>query len=162
MRARWLVAALVVSVALNLFLIGAAAGVVALGSRMAKENTARPGAFLIATQALPQPDRSQLRRAMGEFRSGLRDQADQSLALRSDAWAALDAAQPDVAAIKQKLQQSRQIDVAIRTQVEEKLVDDVAALSRADRATFAAGMRRALAPPPRPAHQAAPSQDPQS
>jgi uncharacterized membrane protein len=152
MRPRWLVIALVASLALNLFLIGAGAGVVALGMRMAREPaTSRQaaGALFWATQGLPQPDR----RAMRQMLRGLREQAkadtDRSLALRAAAWGALADPSPDVAAIDQKLAESRQTDIAVRTRVEQQIVDYAAHLPQADRSIFAAGMRRVMgaAPP---------------
>jgi uncharacterized membrane protein len=147
MRPRWLVIGLVASLALNLFLIGTGAGVVALGMRMAREpGTGRPaaGALFWATEGLPQPDR----RAMRQMLRGLRDQAkgdtDRSRALRVAAWSALAEPTPDVGAIDQKLAQSRQTDIAVRSRAEQQIVDYAARLPPADRAIFAAGMRRVL------------------
>jgi uncharacterized membrane protein len=148
MRAPWLVVGLIASLVLNLFLVGAAAGVIALGVRMAKEAPRpRPGALFWATQDLPQPDRRAMRQMLGAVRRGVLADSDRSLNLRADAWGGLAAGQPNVAAIKQQLTQSRQIDIAVRTRVEERIVDYVAGLSPQDRAIFAAGMRRVLRPP---------------
>jgi uncharacterized membrane protein len=66
--------------------------------------------------------------------------------LRIQGWNGLAAATPDTAAIKLALAQGRQIDLATRAKVEERVVDRIAALPPADRTAFAAGMRRALAP----------------
>ena len=53
MRPRWLIVGLVVSIALNLFLVGAGAGLLALGLRLARENAgARPAAFFWATAGM--------------------------------------------------------------------------------------------------------------
>jgi uncharacterized membrane protein len=154
MRPRWVVIGLIASVALNLFLIGAGAGLFALSLRLAKANPdARPGALFWATQALPQPDRRQFRLMLKGVHDEVKADSARSLALRAAAWGALAAPKPDPATIKQQLTQSRQIDVAVRTTVEEKIVDYAAGLSPADRATFAAGMRRKLTLPagPQPA-----------
>lgn len=148
MRPRWLIVALVVSVALNLFLIGAGAGIVALGLRIASNNGGRPGAYFWATQAMAQPARGEVRQGLVTLRDQLRADVDRSRALRIQAWNGLAAAKPDTAAIKQGLAQGRQIDLASRTRVEEHLVDQVAALPPADRTAFATGMRRALAAGP--------------
>ena len=82
---------------------------------------------------------------------GLRDQVrtdvDRSRALRTQAWSGLAAAKPDTVAIKQGLAQGRQIDQAVRTKVEEHVVDQIALLPPADRAAYAAGMQRALLAP---------------
>jgi uncharacterized membrane protein len=150
MRARWLVVGLVISLVLNLFLVGAGAGILGLGLRMARENAgARPAALFWATQAMSQPARHDTRRMLLSLRDQVRPDVQQSRALRGQAWSALGAATPDPAAIKQTLAQSRQIDLAVRTRVEEAIVDRVAALPRPDRAAYAAGMSRELAAPAR-------------
>jgi uncharacterized membrane protein len=146
MRRPWLIIGLVVSVALNLFLIGAAAGIIALGSRLAKDG-ARPAATLFwATQDLPEPERHDMRAMLRATRATVLADTNRSLSLRDAAWAGLTDPKPDVAAIKDKLTQGRQIDIAVRTTVEEKIVDYAAQLSPADRALFSAGMRRGLRP----------------
>jgi uncharacterized membrane protein len=149
MRQRWLIIALIGSAALNLFLIGAAAGVIALGVRMAREAGApRPGPLIVATQGLAQPARWNVRQMLRTMRAQLRAQTEQSRALRIEAWDALAGPAPDVAAIRQKLQQSRQLDIAARTQVEDALLAYMARQPPTDRAIFATGMRRVLTPPP--------------
>jgi uncharacterized membrane protein len=151
MRPRWLIVGLVVSVALNLFLVGAGAGIVALGVSLAKENAAgRPGVFFWATNPMPQPSRHKVRSWLAGEREQVRADVERSFAVRVQAWDALAAAKPDPAAIKQGLAQGRQLDLAVRTKVEDGVVDQVAALPPAERAAFAAGMHKALqaqAPP---------------
>ena len=149
MRSRWLVIGLVASLALNLFLIGAGAGVIALGMRMAREPGApRPGALFWATQGLPQPERHAMRMMLLGLREKEKTETDRSLGLRVAAWDALAAPKPDVATINQDLAASRQTDIGVRTRAEQQIVDYVARMSPADRATFAAGMRRVLAAGP--------------
>ena len=150
MRPPWLIVGLVASLALNLFLIGAAAGVIALGVRMAAGQLP-PGAFFRATRDLPQPERRRLRASMGATWRELRPELERSRALRVAAWSALGDPKADPAAVKAQLAQSRQIDQAVRAKVEERLVDQVRALSPTDRAVFAQGMHRVLAPPAPPA-----------
>jgi uncharacterized membrane protein len=148
MRPRWLIVGLIASVALNLFLVGAGAGVIALGMQMAgKPPSTRPGAFFWASQALPQPDRRAFRQMLTQVRRDTRADSDHSLAVRTQAWGALADPKPDVATIKQQLEQGRQTDIAVRARAEERIVDYVAGLAPADRALFAAGMRRMLRPP---------------
>jgi uncharacterized membrane protein len=149
MRGRWLTIGLTLSVALNLFLIGAGAGVIALGVRMARETPAgapRPAGLLLATEALPQPARRNIRLMMRDVRDEVKADSDRSLALRRDAWGALADPKPDPAAIEQKLAQSRQIDIGVRTRVEQRIIDYAVKMPPADRATLAAGMRRVLTP----------------
>jgi len=159
MRNSWLIVGLVVSVALNVFLIGAGAGVIALGRTMARENpAAQPaGALVIATAGLPQPDRRAFRQMLRDTGASVRPDSLRSRAMRRDAWSSITDPQPDAAAIKAKLAESRQIDIGVRTKVEDKIVDYVLAQPPADRAAFAAGMRRVLAPPQAAAAPPAPA-----
>jgi len=151
MRSGWLIGALVASLALNLFVIGAGAGVWVLAAGLARQSPgARPGALFWATDDLPQPDRRQMRRFLKDVRDQARPDAAQSLALRAAAWRALGDAKPDAAAVKQQLARGRQIDVAIRTEAEAKIVDYAVRLPPSDRAIFAAGMQRQLTPPAKP------------
>ncbi|HUZ13399.1 MAG TPA: periplasmic heavy metal sensor [Caulobacteraceae bacterium] len=148
MRGRWLAVGLVASLALNLFLIGAAAGVIALGARMARQNIgARPGAFARAARALPEPERRDLRLMLRAAWIQIRPVATRSRQLRLAGWDALADPKPDAAAIKARLAQSRQLDASTRAAVEEKLVDYVMALPPHDRAAFVAGLDRAFSPP---------------
>ena len=157
MRPRWLVVALIASAALNLFLIGAAAGIVALGMRMAREGAgARPGPLIVASQDMPQPGRKNLRQMLRAVRAVLRSQTDESRALRIAAWDSIADTTPDAAAIDQKLEQSRQIDIVVRTKVESALVAYIVRQPAADRTAFAAGMHRVLTPPPPPPQPASP------
>ena|SRR5579864_3262163 len=153
MRPRWLIVGLVASLALNLFLIGAAAGVIALGLRMAHQGPLRAGALVRASRDLPQPERCQLRTALAATWRDLRPDVERSRALRVAAWSALADPKADPAAVKAQLAESRQIDEGVRAKAEERIVDEVHALPPADRATFAQGMRRVLTPPAAPAPQ---------
>jgi uncharacterized membrane protein len=145
MRPRWLIVGLVVSVVLNLFLIGAGAGVIALGARMAHDSgAARPGALFWATQRLPQPARANLRAVLRGVRDQLGQNTAQSRTLRLQAWGSVADPKPDVAAIKQALAQSRQLDIAARTKVEESIVDFAMTLPPAERAALSAGFRQEL------------------
>ena len=156
MRPRWLLVALVASLVLNLFLIGAGAGVFALGMRMARQAEPARGALFWATQGLPQPDRRAMRMMLRDERDAVKPDTDRSLAMRVAAWAGLADPKPDVAAINQKLAASRQIDIAVRARVEQRIVDYAAHMSPADRTIFAAGMRQVLSPN-RPAAPAPPT-----
>ena len=145
MRAPWLAIGLFVSLALNLFLVGAAAGVIALGLRMARENGNPAAALVVATRNLPQPDRRDFRQMLAGERAVTMADARRSRDIRANAWGALADPTPDPAAVKARLAESRLIDVGVRQKVEERIVDYVAGLPPSDRALFAAGMRHALA-----------------
>ena len=145
---RWLVAGLIASVALNLFLIGAAAGVIALGVSMAHRPVGRPGPLFRATRELPQPDRQAFRMAVAEIWRSVAPDVARSRTLRGQAWSAIADPKPDAAAIKAKLAQSRQIDTGVRATVEDRVVAYAVGLPPADRAIFARGMQQGVASPP--------------
>lgn len=150
MRPRWLIVGLVASVALNLFLVGAGVGILALGLRIARENAAvRPAAYFWATEGMSQPARRDTRRMLVALRDEVRPDIERSRALRLQAWGGLAAAKPDAAAIKAALAQGRQVDVAVRARVEDGIVDHVARLPQPDRAAYAAGIGRELTAPRR-------------
>lgn len=150
MRPRWLIVGLVASVALNLFLVGAGVGILALGLRIARENAAaRPAAYFWATEGMSQPARRDTRRMLVALRDEVRPEIERSRALRLQAWGGLAAAKPDAAAIKAALAQGRQVDIAVRARVEDGIVDHVAQLPQADRAAYAAGIERELTAPRR-------------
>jgi uncharacterized membrane protein len=160
MRSRWLTIGLIVSVTLNLFLIGAGAGVVWIGMRMARENAmARAGALVRATRDLPQADRHAMRQMLRQAWLEVKAPAEQSRALRLKAWGSIADPAANAAEIKQELAQSRQLDTADRTTVEEKVVDYALGLPPADRKIFADGMLRVLTPP-RPANPPKPPAPP--
>jgi uncharacterized membrane protein len=150
MRSTWLIVSLLISAGVNMFLIGAAVAVTILAVATAKnrQEAPRPGPIVVATQGLPQSERQDLRQTLSDVRRQARPDTDRSLQLRLQAWGALADPKPDVAAIKQQLAQARQLDVGVRTKVEEALVDFVAGQNPQDRATFAVGMRRVLIPMP--------------
>jgi uncharacterized membrane protein len=150
MRPRWLIVGLVVSAALNLFLLGLGVGVVALGLNLARENAAaKPAALFWAASGMAQPAKRDTRRMLLSLRDQVRPDLQRSRTLRVQAWSELAAAKPDAAAIKAGLAQSRQIDIAVRAKVEDAIVDQVAPLSPADRAAYADGITRGLATPQR-------------
>ncbi len=151
MRARWLIVGLVVSLALNLFLLGLGAGVIAFGVKMARENAgARPAALFWATSGMAQPAKHDTRRMLLSLRDQVRPDLQHSRALRAQAWSALGSARPDIAAIKAALAQSRQIDIDVRAKVEDDVTDYVAKLPPADRAAYASGITRDIAAPAKP------------
>src|SRR6185436_16027779 len=88
MKGRGLLIALIVSAALNLFLIGAAAGVIALGAHMAHGGPARPGPALHhAAMALSPPHRIAFFARLREVGRATRPTAQQARRLRWEAWA---------------------------------------------------------------------------
>jgi len=149
MRVNGLLIGLIVSMVLNVFLIGAGAGVFALALRMAHASAVqRPGAFVRAARDLPPAAKLSLRRSIRQAWLEVRPGVQESRALKVAAWGALADPAPDVATIKLKLAQSRQLDLQARTRVEEAVVDAALGLPGPDRAAFADGLRRVLGPAP--------------
>ncbi|MEJ0064926.1 MAG: periplasmic heavy metal sensor [Caulobacteraceae bacterium] len=109
----------------------------------------RPAAFFWATSGMSQPAKRDTRRMLLALRDQVSPDVQRSRALRLQGWNGLTAAKPDAVAVKAALAQSRQIDVGVRTKVEEDIVDHVAQLPPPDRAAYAAGMSREINTPPK-------------
>jgi uncharacterized membrane protein len=146
------VIALFLSGALNLFLIGAAAGVLALGARVAHD---RPpgggpgggaGQLWRASQALPPPQARDFRQRLRAQVQSTRPLAEAGRQARHDAWLTGAADPFNAAATKAALTRARILDQATRQRLEDALVDIAGALPQDQRrAVF-----RALADPPPP------------
>lgn len=159
MSRRTLLIVLVVSLAVNLFLVGAVAGGLVVGQKFRGDRPpmGRGGApaqpLWRAGEALPPPQakayREALRGAGPELRAAMRE----ARAERAQTWKALAAEPFDAAAAKQRLAQIRQREADARGQIEDRIVDYAADLSPADRALLARGLTerpRREGPPPRP------------
>lgn len=146
MKGRWTLVALIASVALNLFLLGAGAAVVVIGAKVAHQR-----AQMAATRPLPALRRAamalpadQRRTFVGAVRTAAQSQRannQQARALRDEAWTSLGGATVDTAAIKAKLGQARTIETGVREKIEDALVDTTAALPQAQRAAVGAALR---------------------
>jgi uncharacterized membrane protein len=142
MRGRWNVIALIASVALNVFLIGAAAGVIALGARMAH---ARPRPMLRrAAMSLAAPYRQAFLVTLRGRGQSVHAPVVAARALRRSAWASMSAANFDPAAAKSQLRQARLMDASSRGTVEDAVVDFAAALPPGERAKLGAALVRSM------------------
>jgi uncharacterized membrane protein len=156
MSRRGLIIALVVSLGVNLFVVGALFGAFVLGQRMHAFHPGprQLGPLWAAASDLP-PERQQafrqaLRGAAGEVGGELR-QARQA---RREAWLSLKSEPFDPAAVTAALGRARGLEMQARAEVERRIVDFAAALTPAERARLAerlahAGPRR-RGPPPGP------------
>jgi uncharacterized membrane protein len=137
MNRSWTGVALVISVIINVFLIGTAVGVLALGARLAHEH--RPpgpgggGQLWRASMALPPAQARAFRQAVRAQAEAGRPMAEAGRRARQAAWLT-GAAEPfDAAATKAALARARSLDQATRARLEEALVDIAGALPPAER-----------------------------
>jgi uncharacterized membrane protein len=157
MSGRWTIIALVASLALNLFLLGAGAAVIVIGARVAHQRAevaaSRPvPALRRAALALPPEQRRAFVGAVRSVAQAQRPGAQQARALRGAAWDSLATTQVDAAAIKAELNQARTLEVGARAKIEDTMVDFAVTLPQPQRAAVAGAMRPPLAgAPPRAA-----------
>jgi len=142
MPGRWKIIALIASVALNVFLIGAAAGVIALGARMAHE---RPRPMLRrAAMSLAAPYRRAFLVALRDRGQSVRAPVLAARALRRSTWASMSAASFDPAVAKIQLRQARLMDADSRAAVEDGVVDFAAGLPPGERAKLGTALVRSM------------------
>jgi uncharacterized membrane protein len=138
---------LFVSLALNLFIIGAGAGAFLLGERLhprrGPEMRGAPPMFA-AAQALPADEARAYRDALSAEALAVRPTLHQARMMRHDAWLKLAADPLDAAGIVADLDKARALQAQAQSEVDKKIVDYAAHLSAADRARFG----QALAQPP--------------
>ncbi|MFZ3004552.1 MAG: periplasmic heavy metal sensor, partial [Phenylobacterium sp.] len=134
---RTLTLALVASVAVNLFVIGAVVGVVVLGHRMREAvggvNRPRQPLWSAADTLPPEHQRA--------YRQLLRGQADpvggqirQARQARRDAWGDLGAEPLNGPAVSRRLAEARALEMTARGGVEDRIVAFAATLPPAERA----------------------------
>lgn len=144
MRSRWQTTALVISVGLNVFMIGVALADLARRSQEHPTAGSQRLAMNAAGSSLSPEDRA---RFLNLLRSeGLAVQPENRLArrLRDDAWASLGAASFDASNAKAKLAQARGINIRSRMVVESAVIDFAAGLPLHERVALGAAMRRFL------------------
>ena len=144
MSGRGLKIVLAVSLAVNLFTVGAIGGLVYVGSRRQAARSAAIGNPLVrAADALPPAEqetfRQMLRRHVVQDRPTIRD----SRQARRRLMELLAAPAVDRAAVGAALAQARADDSAVRAHLEDGVADFVAGLSPTDRAAFVGGFRKA-------------------
>ena len=142
MTARWTSIALIASAALNLFLLGTAITVIAMGAHRTRHRLPQRTALRAAALSLPPEQRSRfiaLLRAEGDSIEGAGRQARD---LRAAAWGSLAAPSFDPLVAKADLARARALNLTSRGAVEDGVLDFATALSPADRARFGEAMRR--------------------
>lgn len=145
MSRRTLLIVLFVSLAVNLFLVGALAGGLVIGQRMHGERPppmqrgmAQP--LWRAGDALPPESAMAYRQALRGAGPELRDAMRSARAERAEAWKSLAAEPFDPAATKRRLADIRGREADARGRIEERIVDYAAGLPAADRAALARGL----------------------
>lgn len=147
MSQRTLFIALFVSLAVNLFVLGALAGVYLFGPRLHH----RPPEFrggppmMAAAAALPENQRAAYHDALRAEVMRVGPQLREARQIRRGAWARLAADPVDAAAINADLDRARAMELQARADVDRAILGFAAKLPAADRARFG----QALAEPPR-------------
>ncbi|MDP3853371.1 periplasmic heavy metal sensor [Phenylobacterium sp.] len=143
MSRRTLAIILFVSLAMNVFLIGAVVGGLVVGQRFRHERPAMarsgPPLWAAANQLAPEQRRAYrqlLRGEAGEVRDGMRSVHE----ARTQAWRGLAAEPFDPAAAKRDLNAARLRETQIRAGVDGRIVDFAAKLPPSDRAALAEGL----------------------
>lgn len=150
MSPRALTIALLASLAINLFAVGAAVGVFVAGRNAPpmRGQPLGPAALWRAGDALP-PDQRQAYRDLLRAQSlEVRQEVRQSRRARREAFEALGEDRVDPAAIRSRLDEARRLEMQARGQVEGALVDFAARLPPPERADLALGLTN-FAPGPR-------------
>ncbi len=148
MSQRNLTIALFVSLAVNLFAIGAVVGGLVIGTRMAqgRESVMRPGPppFFQAAESLS-PERQEAYRQTIRGEAGqVRRKLMQAGQARREAWSDLGEEPFDATAVRRDLARAQAIEAEARSAVEGRVVEFASELSLQERQAFA----EALARPP--------------
>src|ERR1700722_6674710 len=128
--------ALIASISLNVFLIGAAITVYALHETAAPATGGQRSSMRTAASSLDEAHKAafmQLLRAQGQTIQG---ETRSARAIRDDAWASLAAENFDPAATKRRLAQARALNVLVHSTIEDAVVDFAVGLTPTQRASF--------------------------
>ncbi|MDP1616079.1 periplasmic heavy metal sensor [Phenylobacterium sp.] len=148
MSQRNLTIALFVSLAVNLFAIGAVVGGLVIGTRMAegRESAMRPGPppFFQAAESLSPERQDAYRQTIRGEAGQVRRKLTEAGRVRREAWSNLGDEPFDPAAVRRDLARAQAIEAEARSAVEGRVVDFAGELSLQERQAFA----EALARPP--------------
>lgn len=152
MSSRTLHILLVVSLALNVFVVGGLVGAAIMWRQVEAPRplagAGRPARLREAAAALAPENRRMLRRAVREAALASRPQAGQARGARREAARLLVEPTFDRAAFDAALARARAADFAIRTRLEGAVTDAAARLPRSEREALAATLGRAGAEAP--------------
>jgi uncharacterized membrane protein len=135
--------ALIVSISLNVFLIGAAITVYALREARAAITGAERSSMRVAASNLDAPHKAAFIRLLHGQGQTIQAETRAARAIRDSAWDSLGAPAFDPAEIKRRLAQARELNVLAHRTVEDAVVDFAVGLSPAQRASLSQSMRHA-------------------
>ncbi|MER8809648.1 periplasmic heavy metal sensor [Mesorhizobium australicum] len=137
----------IASVVLNVFLAGALAG----GAVWIRSGKPGQGYSLEAAGSrLPDQERVLFRKALREVRRESRQVILDGQQARREAADLLRQPVLDTTALAAALERARNADIAVRTRLEQRIVEFATAGSAADRAVLADGLARRAGPQPKP------------
>lgn len=146
MNSRALRILLIVSLVLNVFVIGGLGGAAIMWTRIEAQRPlvgiGRPARLREAARALSPPNRRMLRQTVRVAAQSLRPQAEQARAARREAGRLLVQPEFNRAAFEAALERARTADIAIRTRLEAAVVDAAAKLPVEERITLAEAMNQ--------------------
>ena len=139
MSRRSLLILLFVSLALNLFIVGAGVGAYLLGGHLPGQGGSPRGGgppMFAAAQALPGQEADAYRDTLSSEANAVRPTMRQARMLRHDAWLKLGAEPLDSAAIVADLDRARSLQARAQSEIDRKIVDFATHLPAADRVKF--------------------------
>ena len=146
MSQRSLIIALFVSLAVNLFAIGAVMGGLVIGVRMSegRENAMRPGPppLFAAGAALPETRQDAYRQALRGEAGQVRRTLMRAGEARREAWSGVADDPYDPAAIRRDLAEAQAIEAQARSLIESRVVDFAGDLSAPERRALAEALSR--------------------
>jgi uncharacterized membrane protein len=134
--------ALVVSILVNVFLVGAAITVYALHVAGAPANVGQRSSMRAAASSLDQSHRAAFMQLLHRQGKAIQAETRSAKAIRDEAWASLDAGTFDPVSTKRRLAEARELNLLARTAIEDAVVDFAVGLTPAQRANFSVAMRR--------------------
>ncbi|HEV2531062.1 periplasmic heavy metal sensor [Phenylobacterium sp.] len=143
MSRRTLLILLFVSLALNLFILGAGAGAFLFGERLFphRQPQFRGGPpMFAAASTLPDAEAQAYRDALSAQALAVRPRLREARMLRHDAWTKLGADPVDPAGVVADLDKARAMQAQAQSEVDKKIVEFAAKLPATERRRFAAAM----------------------
>lgn len=144
MKPKSLLVALFVSLAFNLFLVGAVAGGLVIGHRFRGAEHARterpPPPLWRAAEGLAPEQATAYRQQVDEAGHDLREAMRAARVARRQAWEGLSSQPFDPVAAKARLAAVRQQEIDARGRIEDRIVDYAATLPPADREILTRGL----------------------
>lgn len=162
MSRRTLYILLFVSLAVNLFVIGAAAGAFLFASRMHRHAVEPRGgpAMLMAAAALPDDQREAYRQALRAEAGAVGPRLREAHRIRREAWGRLGAEPMDARGIGADLDRARALETDARGAVDHAILNFSARLAPADRARLGQALAQPMRRGPRGGPPGPPPQQP--